>query len=91
MTNDPIDAHVEKMESAVMDARTDKDKSQMKVELKPHKAETKSRDFNKVVLCGILCLSLCAHVGSLAAFFASKKETCVTGVALLKEGQEVWG
>ena len=90
MTNDPIDAHVEKMESAVMDARTDKDKSQMKVALKPNMAETKSRDSNKVVLCGILCLSLCAHVGSLAAFFASK-ETCVTGLALLKEGQEVWG
>ena len=90
MTNDPIDAHVEKMESAVMDARTGKDKSQMKVALKPNKAETKSRDSNKVVLCGILCLSLCAHVGSLAAFFASK-ETCVTGLALLKEGQEVWG
>ena len=90
MTNDPIDAHVEKMESAVMDARTDKDKSQMKVALKPNKAETKSRDSNKVVLCGILCLSLCAHVGSLAAFFASK-ETCVTGVALFKDWQEVWG
>ena len=90
MTNDPIDAHVEKMESAVMDARTDKDKSQMKVELKPNKAETKPRDSNKVVLCGILCLSLCANLGSLAAFFASK-ETCVTGLALLKEGQEVWG
>ena len=95
MTNDPIDAHVEKMDAAVMDVRTDKD--QMKAELKPQKmlerepekAEIKSRPYIKVVLAGIFCLSLCANVGSLAAFFAPK-ETCVTGVALLEEGQEVW-
>ena len=89
MTNDPIDAHVEKMDAAVMDVRTDKD--QMKVELKPQKAETmKSHPYIKVALAGIVCLSLCANVGSLAASLASK-ETCVTGVALLEEGQEVWG
>ena len=78
-----------------MNVRTDKQEPQMKAELKPledtsQKAETKPRDSNKVILCGILCLSLCANVGSSAAFFASK-ETCVTGVPLLKEGQEVWG
>ena len=96
MTNDPIDAHVEKMGAAVMDVRTDKD--QMKAELKPQKmlerepekAEIKSRPYIKVVLAGIFCLSLCANVGSLASSHASK-ETCVTGEGLLKEGQEVWG
>ena len=95
MTNDPIDAHVEKMDAAVMDVRTDKD--QMKAELKPQKMlerepqkaeEIKSRNYTKVVLAGIVCLSLCANVGSLAASLASK-ETCVMGVALLEEGQEV--
>ena len=90
MTNDPIDAHVEKMESVVMDVRADKQEPQMRVELKPQKAETmKSLNYTKVVLSA-LCLSLCVNVGSLAAFLASK-ETCVTGVALLEEGQEVWG
>ena len=79
---------VEKMDTAVMDVRTDKD--QMKVELKPQKAETmKSHPYIKVALAGIV-LSLCANVGFLAASLASK-ETCVTGVALLEEGQEVWG
>ena len=62
-----------------------------KVELKPQKAETmKSHPCIKVALAGIFCLSLCVNVGSLAASLASK-ETCVTGVALLEEGQEVWG
>ena len=92
MTNNPIDAHAEKMESVVMDVRADKQEPQMKVELKPQKtqkAETmKSLNYTKVVLSA-LCLSLCVNVGSLAAFLASK-ETCVTGVALLEEGQEVW-
>merc|ERR1740124_1556793 len=61
----------------------------MKVELKPQKAETmKSHPYIKVVLAGIFCLSLCVNFGSLAASLASK-ETCVTGVALLEEGQEV--
>ena len=88
MTNDPIDAHVEKMDAAVMDVRTDKD--QMRVQLKPQKAETmKSHPYIKVALAGIFCLSLCVNVGSLAASLASK-ETCVTGEGLLKEGQEVW-
>ena len=41
MANDP-NAHVEKMESAVMDVRTDKDKSQMKVELKPQKVHLRT-------------------------------------------------
>ena len=90
MTNDPIDAHVEKMNAAVMDVRTCTDKDQMKVELKPQKAETmKSHPYIKIALSGIVCLSLCANVGFLAASFASK-ETCVTEVALLEEGQEVW-
>ena len=62
-----------------------------KAELKPQKAETmKSHPCIKVALAGIFCLSLCVNVGSLAAFLASK-ETCVTRVALLEEGQEVWG
>ena len=83
------DVQVEKMDAAVMDVRTDKD--QMKVELKPQKAETmKSHPYIKVALAGIFCLSLCVNVGSLAASLASK-ETCATGVALLEEGQEVWG
>ena len=83
------DVQVEKMDTAVMDVRTDKD--QMKVELKPQKAETmKSHPYIKVALAGIFCLSLCVNVGSLAASLASK-ETCVTRVALLEEGQEVWG
>eukprot|EP00964_Phaeocystis_antarctica_P069323 scaffold42102_cov18-Phaeocystis_antarctica.AAC.1 len=60
-----------------------------KVELKPQKAETmKSHPYIKVALAGIF-LFLCANVGSLAASLASK-ETCVMGVALLEEGQEVW-
>jgi len=81
------DVQVEKMDTAVMDVRTDKD--QMKMELKPQKAETmKSHPYLKVALAGIVCLSLCASVGFLAASPASK-ETCVTGVALLEEGQEV--
>ena len=83
---------VEKMDTAVMDVRTDKD--QMKAELKPQKmlerepekAEIKSRNCTKLVLAGIFFLSLCVNVGSLAASLASK-ETCV----LLEEGQEVWG
>ena len=83
------DVQVEKMDTAVMDVRTDKD--QMKVELKPQKAETmKSHPYIKVVLAGIFCLSLCANVGSLASSLASK-ETCVTGEGLLNEEQEVWG
>ena len=62
----------------------------MKAELKPlEDTEAKSRNYTKVVLAGIVCLSLCANVGSLAASLASK-ETCVTEVALLEEGQEVW-
>jgi len=78
-----------------MNVRTDKQEPQMKAELKPledtsQKAEIKSRNYTKVVLAGIFCLSLCANVGSLAASLASK-ETCATGVALLEEGQEVWG
>ena len=77
-----------------MNVRTDKQEPQMKAELKPledtsQKAEIKSRDSNKVILCGILCLSLCVNV-ALSSLLASK-ETCVTGVALLEEGQEVWG
>eukprot|EP00964_Phaeocystis_antarctica_P099778 scaffold65572_cov52-Phaeocystis_antarctica.AAC.2 len=78
------DVQVEKMDAAVMDVRTDKD--QMKVELKPQKAE--SHPYIKVALAGVFCLSLCVNVGSLAASLASK-ESCVTGVALLEEGQEV--
>ena len=46
------------------------------------------RNYTKVVLAGIFCLSLCVNVSSLAAFLASK-ETCVTEVALLEEEQEV--
>eukprot|EP00964_Phaeocystis_antarctica_P145815 scaffold111927_cov48-Phaeocystis_antarctica.AAC.1 len=61
------------MDAAAMDVRTDKD--QMKVELKPQKAEIKSRPYIKVVLAGIFFLSLCANVGSLASSLASK-ETC---------------
>ena len=81
------DVQVEKMDAAVMDVRTDKD--QMKVELKPQKAEPmKSHPYIKVALAGIF-LFLCANVGSLAASLASK-ETCVMGVAPLEEGQEVW-
>ena len=76
-----------------MNVRTDKQEPQMKAELKPledtSQKAVKSRNYTKVVLAGIFCLSLCANVGSLAAFLASK-ETCVTGVALLEEGQEVW-
>ena len=77
-----------------MNVRTDNQESQMKAELKPledtsQKAEIKSRNYTKVVLAGIVCMSLCANVGSLAASLASK-ETCVTEVALLEEGQEVW-
>ena len=77
-----------------MNVRTDNQEPQMKAELKPledtsQKAEIKSRNYTKVVLAGIVCLSLCANVGSLAASLASK-ETCVTEVALLEEGQEVW-
>jgi|NorSeaMetagenome_1021524.scaffolds.fasta_scaffold109291_2 hypothetical protein len=81
------------MDAAVMNVRAEKD--QMKAELKPQKmlerepekAEIKSLNYTKVVLSA-LCLSLCVNVGSLAAFLASK-ETCM--VALLEEGQEVWG
>ena len=83
------DVQVEKMDAAVMDVRTDKD--QMKVEIKPQKAETMQSHHHKVSLAGIVCLlSLCANVGSLASSLASK-ETCVTGEGLLTEGQEVWG
>ena len=60
----------------------------MKAELKPlEDTDTKSRTYTKVVLTGIFCLSLCINV-ALSALLASK-ETCVTGVALLEEGQEV--
>ena len=72
------DVQVENMDAAVMDVRTDKD--QMKVELKPQKAETmKSHPYTKVALAGIFCLSLCVNV-ALSALLASK-ETCITGVA----------
>ena len=61
----------------------------MKAELKPlEDTDTKSRTYTKVVLAGIFCLSLCINV-ALSALLASK-ETCVTGVALLEEGQKVW-
>ena len=70
-----------------MNVRTDNQESQMKAELKP--LETKSHNYTKVVLAGIFCLSLCVNV-ALSALLASK-ETCVTGVALLEEEQEVWG
>ena len=74
-----------------MNVRTDKQEPQMKAELKPlEDTDTKSRTYTKVVLAGIFCLSLCVNVGSFAASLASK-ETCATGVALLEEGQEVWG
>ena len=81
------------MNAVVMHVHTDKDKSQMKVELKPlgdasQKVETKSRNYINVVLGTLLCGALCVNV-ALAARFASK-ETYVTGVlALLEEGQEV--
>eukprot|EP00964_Phaeocystis_antarctica_P096761 scaffold63018_cov50-Phaeocystis_antarctica.AAC.1 len=72
-----------------MNVRTDNQESQMKAELKPlEDTDTKSRTYTKVVLAGIFCLSLCVNV-ALSALLASK-ETCVTGVALLEEGQEVW-
>ena len=72
---------------------TDKQKPQMKAELKPLEVTSEKTDFKsrpyyiKVVLAGIFFLSLCANVGSLASSLVSK-ETCVTGEALLKEGKE---
>ena len=80
------------MNAVIMHVHTDKDKSQMKAELKPledtsQKVETKSRNYINVVLGTLLCGALCVNV-ALAARFACK-ETCVTGVALLEEGQEV--
>ena len=90
MTNGPIDAHVKKMESVVMDVRTDKQETRMKAELRPQqllertpeKAEIKSRNYIKVVLGvgALLCVALCANV-TLAAFLASK-ETWVKGGCL---------
>ena len=82
------------MNAVIMHVHTDKDKSQMKAELKPledtsQKVETKSRNYINVVLGTLLCGALCVNV-ALAARLASK-ETCVTGVALLEEGQKVWG
>ena len=63
-----------------MNVRTDKQEPQMKAELKPlEDTETKSRNYIKVVLAGIFCLSLCVNV-ALSALLASK-ETCITGVA----------
>ena len=96
MINGPIDAHVEEMDAAVMDVRTDKDKSQMKaerkprkVERKPQKAEIKSRNYIKVVLGvgALLCVALCANV-ALAAFLASK-ETWVKGGVLADSDKHV--
>ena len=52
------------MNAVVMHVHTDKDKSQMKVELKPlgdasQKVETKSRNYINVVLGTLLCGALC--------------------------------
>ena len=97
MTNGPIDAHVKKMESVVMDVRTDKQETRMKAELRPQqllertpeKAEIKSRNYIKVVLGvgALLCVALCANV-TLAAFLASK-ETWVKGGVLADSDKHV--
>ena len=97
MTNGPIDAHVKKMESVVMDVRTDKQETRMKAELRPQqllertpeKEEIKSRNYIKVVLGvgALLCVALCANV-TLAAFLASK-ETWVKGGVLADSDKHV--
>ena len=74
------------MDAVVMNVRTDKEKSQMKVE-KP--LETKSRNYIKVVLGvgALLCVALCTNV-ALAAFLASK-ETWVKGGVLADSDKHV--
>ena len=67
------------MNAVVMHVHTDKDKSQMKAELKPledtsQKVETKSRNYINVVLGTLLCGALCVNV-ALAALASARKST----------------